>query len=295
MKKLIFIFFAFTLCAQEEEGSSLSLWDFHPIHAGGNVIAIGKANVDQKNGSRNGEVTFNKANAFLYMLVPIDHYSYFFPRVEYNAFDLDWNENPKFHETQFQYVQFALTFMSIAMEKWRWIARADYNIDVNHFNKARTYGLFSALLWGTHELHRKWHYHVGALGYTGFEGQEIYPVIGFDYSPNKKWMFQAVFPINYSIEYSLNKRWRFSLKGRPLKERFRTDKYQPQPRSVFSYSTMGAEFNVHYEQFLRVEAEIFAGYNFGGSMYVKNESGHNAIYTHVQGAPYIGANFNWGF
>ncbi len=123
----------------------------------------------------------------------------------------------------------------------------------------------------------------------------VYPIIGVDYAPNKKWLFQAVFPINYSIEYACNAEWKISLKGRPLKERFRTGPDEPQPRSIFCYSTMGAECNIHYEKFLRVEAELFAGYNFGGSFYIKNKNGQDALYTNVQGAPYAGASFNWGF
>lgn len=295
IKKAFFLLFAFGLCAEEFcEPPSESLWDYHPIHVGGNLIAIGKANVDPRNGPHDGELTYNKANAFLYCFLPISRCSYFLPRVEWNTFTLDWNRNPKFHETHYHFMQFALTFLSIAVEKWRWIGRAEYNIDVKHFSHPRSYGLFSALLWGTHEMHRKWHYHVGAVGFTGFEGQEVYPIIGFDYSPNKKWMFQAVFPVTYSIDYSFNKEWKLSLKGRPLKERFRTGALEPQPRSVFNYSTMGAELNLHYEKFLRLEFEIYGGYNFGGSYYIKDRLGHHSLYTNVQGAPYGGASLNWG-
>jgi hypothetical protein len=227
-------------------------------------------------------------------LLPINRTSYFFPRVEWNTFGLDWNRNPKFKETRFSYMQFALTFLSIGLEKWRWISRIDYNIDLKHFSRPKTYGLFSALLWGTHELHRKWHFHAGAVGYTGFHGQEVYPIIGIDFSPNKKWLFQVVFPINYSIEYSPTKEWRYSLKIRPLKERFKTDEHQPQPRSIFSYSSTGAEFNIHYEKFLNLEAELFAGYNFGGSFYIKDQWGKHPLYTDVESSPYIGASLNWG-
>lgn len=295
MKKLLFVLFAFSLFAQDCELESYSYWDFHPLHAGANVIAIGKADVDPKRGSRDGELIFNKANAFVYMLVPISKVSYFFPRVELTTFTMDWNKNPKFHQTHFHYVQFALTFYSTAVEKWRWIARADYEIDIKHFSHPGSYGLFSALLWGTHEMHRKWHCHLGALGYTGFEGQMVYPVIGLDFAPNKKWLFQVVFPITYSIEYAFNKEWRLSLKGRPLKERFRTGRLEPQPRSIFCYSSTGTEINLHYEKFLRVEIEAYVGYNFGGSFYIKDKEGHHPLYTGVSGAPYGGASFNWGF
>ena len=123
----------------------------------------------------------------------------------------------------------------------------------------------------------------------------VYPLLGADYSPDHHWTFQAIFPIDYSIQYKLGKNWRFSLKGRPLKERFRTSKEEPQPRSVFSYSTMGVEANIHFELPLRLECEIFGGYNFGGSFYIKNEQGQQPLYTDVEGAPYAGAHLDFGF
>jgi hypothetical protein len=263
---------------------------------GGNCIALGEATVEPRHSGEDGGLTFNKANVYGYILVPVSRTTYFFPRVEWNAFTLHWDKNPKFHKTHFEYMQFVLTFYSIALDKWRWIARGDFNIDLDHFSHPRSYGLYSALLWGTHEVHRKWHYHVGALGYTGFEGQMVYPVIGFDFAPNKRWFFQAVFPITYSIEYILkNPEWRVCLKGRPLKERFRTGALEPQPKSIFSYSTVGTELNLHYEKFLRCEAEVYLGYNFGGSFYIKNEHGHRPLYTDLDGAIYGGAALNWGF
>ncbi|HSX11331.1 MAG TPA: DUF6268 family outer membrane beta-barrel protein [Chlamydiales bacterium] len=296
MKKLFFVLFAFSLVAQEEpDYSTFSYWDFHPLHAGGNLIAIGHADVDPRHGPEAGKLLFNKASAFVQLLVPVSKSTYFFPRVEWNTFTMDWNENPKFNQTHFHYMQFALTFYSTAVETWRWISRVDYNLDIKHASHPGAYGLFSVLLWGTHEMREKWHIHLGALGYTGLEGETVYPVVGVDYTPNEKWLLQAVFPITYSIEYALTKEWRLSLKGRPLKERFRTGPLEPQPRSVFSYTSIGTELNLHYEKFLRVEFEIFAGYNFGGNFYIKNKTGATPLYTDLSGAPYGGATLNWGF
>ncbi len=294
MKRILLFFLSFQLFAQECCREEKSFWDYHPLHVGGNLIALSKADVDRRHGPKDGEVAFNKANAFIYVLLPISECSFFLPRMEWNTFTMDWNRNPRFNETHFHFMQFALTFLSQALETWKWVARVDYNIDIKHFSHPRTYGLFSALLWGTHEINDQWHYHIGALGYTGFEGQEFYPVIGLDYALNEKWFFQAVFPINYSIEYAINDQWRLALKGRPLKERFRTGRLEPSPRSIFSYSTMGAEFNVHYERFLRLEMEFFAGYNFGGSLYLKDRHGHNPLYTDVRSSFYGGAGLNWG-
>jgi len=274
---------------------SHSLWDYHPIHVGGNFITLSPANVKIKDGPEDGTLRFNKANAFLYMLLPISEKSYFFPRVEWNTFALDWDKNPKFRESRFYYMQFALTFYTTAIEQWRWIMRANYNLDLKHMQSPKKYGLFEALLWGAYQPHRKWHVHVGAFGYTGMEGQQVYPIIGADYSPDKEWTFLAIFPIDYAVQYKLNKEWRFSAKIRPLKERFRAGRQQPQPRSVFSYSSTGAELNVHYEKFMRFELEAFGGYNFGGKFYIKDSHGHNALYTTVDGSIYGGVNADYAF
>lgn len=273
---------------------SRSLWDYHPLHIGGNAIALGEAEVTPKReGHEEGHIAFRKANAYLFMLLPISEKSYFFPRVEWNTFTMDWNKNPKFHETHFSYVQFGLTFYTTALEKWRWIMRVDYNLDTKHFTKPGLYGLTTGLLWGSYQIHRKWHYHVGSTAYVGMEGHTVYPLIGADYSPNKKWTFLAIFPINYAIQYQVLDWCRLSLKGRPLKERFRTGKNEPQPRSVFNYTSMGLEFNVFMEKKNRLEVELYGGYNFGGAFYIKNQHGHNALYTNVGGSPYVGINIDF--
>jgi hypothetical protein len=277
---------------EKSEGQSYTYWDVHPLHVGGNAIWIGGA--DLSDTPRRGKLFFRKANAFFYMIVPINRKSYFLPRVEWNAFTMDWTRNPKFNQHHFTYAKFALTFYSTQLEKWHWIVRTDYNLDTDHFSDPGRYGLFSGLLWGIHEINEKWHLHIGAYGYSGMRGEQVYPVIGFDYSPDKHWTVLLAFPIEYYVQYKIDPHWKFSLRGTPLKERFRTGANEPQPRSIFSYSSMGTELNVKYQIFLRLEAEAYAGYNWGGTFYIKNEHGSHALYTDVGGAPYVGLNLNWG-
>ena len=294
MRKLaVLLLFASTPLFAEEQ--SHSLWDYHPLHLGANLIRIGGAAVEPKKGDAGGHLYFRKSNAFLFMLLPVSATTYFFPRVEWNTITLDWNQNPKFRDTHFYYLQFGITVYSTAIEKWRWIGRIDYNIDLEHFSQPGTYGLASGLLWGAYQIHRKWHYHVGATAYKGLEGQMVYPIIGLDFSPDKKWTFQAIFPILYAIKYQAAKWCVLSLQGRPLRERFRVGNREPQPRSVFNYSTVGGEFNMHFEKKDRFELELYGGYNFGGDFYIKNQGGHNAYYTDLNGAPYVGGTLDYAF
>jgi hypothetical protein len=284
---------ALHLIADEPEKT---YWDYHPIHGGANLIWLGNADVTPKKAHHSdGELFFQKSNAFLSMILPVHRTTFFIPKVEWNNFNMSWNKNPKFNKTHYYYLQFALTFFTTAIEKWKWILRADYNFDLAHTSNPGPYGLFSALIWGNHEINDQWHYHVGALAFAGLRGDQIYPVIGLDYAPNNKWLIQVIFPITYSIEYNLTKSWRLSLKGRPIKERFRTNQKEPQPGSIFNYSTIGAEFNIHYDIPFRLQLDFFGGYNFGGDFYIKDSGGHHALYTSVGGAPYGGASLDFGF
>ena len=289
-KFVLFLLFPFLVFAEEEP--SQSLWDYNPIHIGGHLLRIGKAEVDAP---QKGHLSFHKSNAFITMLLPISATSFFFPRIEWDTFKLDWTTNPKFKQTHFYYLQFGLMFYTTALENWRWILRADYNIDLKHFSKPGTYSLFSGIIWGMNTINERWNYHVGATGYVGLHGDILYPLIGIDYSPNQHWQFRAIFPIDYAIQYKLNKNWFFAIKGVPLKERFRAGAKEPQPRSIFNYSSVGLEANVKYEIEMRLTAEVYGGYNFGGNFYIKNQWGHKALYTTVEGAPYAGGKIDYAF
>jgi hypothetical protein len=157
------------------------------------------------------------------------------------------------------------------------------------------YSLFSGLLWGKYHLFKKWHYHVGVLGYSGLEGAFVYPVIGLDFAPTEKWLLEAIFPITYGVSYKINPSWTIAAKGRPLKERLRVGSNEPQPRSVTSYSSVGNELNVKYEYGDKFSVEMYGGYNYGGNFYIKNQHGEQSLYTKVQGAPYVGGVVEYAF
>ncbi len=292
MKRIATLLLACSALFAEEE-KTYTYWDAHPFRFGANAIALGNADVSDV--PEKGHLNYQKYNVYTTVLLPISKTSYFFPRVEWNYFKLNWDKNPRFSQDTFNYMQFALTYYTTMFEKWRWIMRGSYNIATNHFSEPHDYGLFEGLVWGTYEFHRKWHYHIGAFGYTGFESRQMYPVIGLDWSPDKKWTFLIVFPIDYAIQYKVGENWRFSLKGRPLRERFRTDDNKTETRAIFNYSSMGGELNAHYERFLRLELDAYVGYNFGGSYYLKNAQGHQPIYTSVGGSIYGGASCEFDF
>jgi hypothetical protein len=292
---LLFLGVACALFAEQKPEAAYTYWDIHPLHVGGETIFVGQAPVTNTHTNRHqGQLTFNKNEAFLSILLPVSRTIIFIPRFEYSLIHLHWDQNPKFNQQWFEYFKPGLILFTNELDRWEWLVRADYNFDTKHFSEPMRYGLFQAVLWGKYEIFDKWHYHVGSLGYVGLEGGMVYPIIGFDYAPSKNWLLKAIFPIVYSVEYRLGEYWRFALIGRPLKERCRTGKDEPQPESIFSYSTMSAELNIRYEIPRRLEIAVFGGCNFGGDFYIKNSGGHKPLYTDVSYAPYIGARLDWG-
>ena len=291
---LVFLLAAGFLSAAEELDENLpdyTYWDIHPIHVGGQGIWLGEADI-KTHGEDNGHLLFNRTSAVGSILLPLSEKHIFTPRIEWAAVTLDWNKNPAFHKTHFQYVQFALIYYTTALDRWRWITRLDYSLDVDHFDAPGPFGLWSGMVWGTYQLFKDWKYHVGALAYSGMEQYIVYPVIGFSYTPSQKWLLELIFPFVYTLQYKVTDAWALAIKGRPLKERFRVGPHEPQPYAVTTYSTFGGEFNVRYEYPMRFEAEAFIGYNFGGNFYIKNPG---ALYTEVKGAPYVGFNVDYGF
>jgi hypothetical protein len=280
-----------------QDGEPHSLWDIHPLHVGAQMIRLGKADCEHDRPNRRehvGNLHFRKTNAYVSMITPVSRHNIFIPQFQYNYVTFDWNKNRKFNETHFYYLTFDLLFFTTSLDRWKWIFRFDYNLQTEHLSHPGQYSLYNGLLWGAYQLHRKWHYHIGALGYVGLEGYNIYPVIGLDYTPGKRWFFQAIFPINYSAEYKVND-WTFAIKGRPLKERLRVGSREPQPRSIFSYSSLGSEFNIHYERQLKFSLEGYVGYNWGGEFYIKNANGNHAEYLDFDGCIYAGASLDYGF
>ncbi|MDE3055940.1 MAG: hypothetical protein KGI80_04525 [Verrucomicrobiota bacterium] len=269
-----------------------SYWDYHPLHAAGQTIQIANAHIDAPQG---GKLYFGKTQAYVSMLTPITETSYFIPEVQWNQLIVDWNKNPKFDTTTFSYAQFGLLFYSTGLDRWRWIVRGTYDLDIEHFSNPSLYGYFSWLLWGAYQLAEDWRFHLGGLGYVGLENEMTYPLLGIDYSPTSHWTIEAIFPITYSVQYKLNTNWRFSLVGRPIKQRFRVGAQEREPRAIFSYTTFGTEVNVRYALPLRLEIEVYGGYDVGGNFYIKNQHGSNPLYTTVKGAPYIGGLLNLGF
>ncbi len=274
----------------EEEEHVYTYWEIHPWHVGGQFLRVGKADCRRNQ----GHMYYRKTQAFTQILLPINYDNFFIPRIEYNNVSFDWSRNPNFNQKNFNVLQSSLAFYTTALDEWKWIARFDYNLQLDHMKHPGKYSLYNGLLWGALKIHRKWHYHVGGLGYVGLEGGTFYPIIGADFAPNKHWFFQALFPINYSAEYK-KERWTFAFKIRPVKERLRSGPNEPVPKSVFSYAAYGSEINVSYDIPLRLNAEIYGGVNYGGKFYVKDGHGHNATYVNFGAAPYFGAALDFGF
>jgi hypothetical protein len=265
-----------------------SYWDYHPLRLEGQTLHIGQADVEH------GHLAYRTNELASSILLPLSTKTYLFPKLSWRYFTLDWNQNPKFRSTHFNALNLACTLYTTALQDWRWIAKLDYQSDLEHLDQLQEYGLWTALLWGSYTFKPSWRYHVGTLAYTGLESTTLYPLLGLDYTLCS-WNFSFIFPIEYKIQYQWTYHFATALQGRPLKERFRVGSRETQPKSVFNYTSVGAELLFSYTMEKQLTLEAFAGYSFGGTLYIKDRFGNDPIYVSVRTAPYVGGRLDYGF
>lgn len=292
LKKLTFtLSLAVTLLASEKEKS---FWEYHPLHLEGSAVFVAPSDISKS--PEKGTLRFSKGETGAHFMVPLSKKSQFFPHLGWGTLTCDWNKNTLFREKNFSYYKTGMHFCTTAVENWRWIIGSTYTIDTKYASKIKTYGQLGTLIWGMHPITESLNVHIGSLFYIGLRRDDpVYPVIGLDYTINESWLIKAIFPLDYRVEYKVLPNLSLSLKARAFSERFRTGKNEAQPRSIFQYSATGGEINLQYQIEHRLDAQLFAGYQFGGTYYIKDQMAKTATYMGFSPAPYLGAKLDFGF
>lgn len=207
--------------------------------------------------------------------------------------DLDWNQNPFFHQKKFQQVSLGLAAFTSRAENWDWRAVAKANIDPEHLN-FQEYLTWDFLVWGRYKLNCDWGVHFGLLALTGMKIDRVYPIIGFDWTISRKWTLNAVFPTNISLLYKYSCNWTFNLAARFWEVRHRTSENQPLPRAVWIYRNAGIELGTTYK-WKGWLANIHAGYAVGGKLKIANKHYRHKHNLNFNGSPYAGGEISYNF
>jgi hypothetical protein len=220
--------------------------------------------------------------------------------LNYEFTRLKWNDNIFFTRENYPALQVAATYFTERVPCWKWVAQAAFNIDADKWN-FDDYTWYDLLLFGRYEYCPDFGLFFGIYAETGLKLDRVLPVLGFDWTINRCWQLNAVFPLNMSLIYTWNDRWTFDAAIRLFSDRRRAGhpvENDPIPgfdKAVWRYSNSGLELGANYNHCDWIKANVHAGYSFGGKLKVANRHTHDSHRVKFDGAPYVGANVSVNF
>jgi len=309
VKKLFFLLFAGLTCAFPHLNAQIDIEDLGSERPAESKEEPGKPFQIEVSADFVGKAKFRKGDGdhhhlrFWTGLAEISAVYYYDPchhealnvALAYERTRLDWRFNPFFNEKNVDTVSLWLGGYTQRLENWIWRGQLSINFDnVAHwdFNDYMNYDL---LLWGRYCYCKNFGLHIGFLAQTGMKIDNVYPVIGVDWTYNQNWKINAIFPLNISVVYTINHSWSVDLAARFLDQRHRLKRKEFLSRGLWHYRTTGAEFGINYTPTKWISANIHAGANFGGHLTIANRHYRHRHRLRLDGAPYAGAEIDINF
>ena len=236
------------------------------------------------------KLDYADADAGIYYTQAIDDENTITYQLGYDFPKLDWNKNPRFSQTHFNYFIGSVGYVSTTLERWRWIVNAGFSVDAERFDFGPS-GVYHAMLWGRYHFSDCCGVHVGVLGWYGIRNGRGFPVFGFDWKFNDRWSANAIFPVDYSLTYSFDENWSietaYASFGGPYKYPRRAHGgISGFGNPIFMVYSNGVDLALKYKFEHLLRASLGVGWNFGGWVLIKNHESHHGKYFHFNSAPY---------
>jgi hypothetical protein len=259
-----------------------------PWHFDGRYRAVARADFDNH---KRGHLDFSDATAGVYYTQFLNDENSLTYEVGYDFMRLDWDKNPRFKQTNFNYLIGSLGFVSTTVDRWRWIVNVGFSVDAAYFDFAQS-AVGHGMLKGRYHFADCCGVNVGLMGWYGVLNGKAWPIFGFDWKFNEQWAARAIFPNDFSLTYSFADYWSidaaYACFGYPYRYPHRAhDGINGHHGSIFEVLANAAElsFNFKFEHLLR--ASIGAGSTIGGWILVKDHDNRHGKYYHYEAAPYI--------
>lgn len=207
-----------------------------------------------------------------------------------NYTHLGWDKNPRFKGENYYYGIASLSWVSYAIEKWRWVINGGMSFDADKWDIGNS-GVYYALLWGRYQYTPTFAMHMGFFGYYSGRNGYLLPVLGMDWWWTSRWEFNLIFPLETSVNYHFTKHWAASLMytsfGGPYRfPRRAHDGIGKYENGIFEVYSTGIEADIRFKNSQCVKAGLGAGYNFGGWIMIKDKHNHHARYYKFDSSPY---------
>jgi hypothetical protein len=248
---------------------------------------------------RRGHVDYSDADAALYYTQFLDEENSLTYELGYDYLQFKWEKNPRFTQSNFNYLVGSIGYVSTTLDRWRWIANAGFSVDGARLDFAKS-AVGHAMLWGRYHFADCCGVHVGMVGWYGVQNGHGWPIFGFDWNFNDNWSANAIFPVDYSLNYAFDENWSleaaYSSLGGPYRYPRRAhDGVKGFRDPIFSVHSNGVELILKYkfEHLLRVS--IGGGWDFGGWIHIKDTNNHHGKYYHYNSAPFAQGNVELTF
>lgn len=270
----------------------------HPVHVDSEYRSVGKAKF-YTHPVKGSHAEYQDAHAFLYyshFLTPHNSLSW---KVGYSFLDFNWHRNPRFRESDYNFVNASLGWISTSVKNWRWILSTGVSVDAQTLNFGQS-GVYYGMVWGRYNYSPTLGMHVGWAGYVGVKNGYLVPIIGIDWQATKNLRFNAIFPVNVSMEYMFNPYVSAAIEiasfGRPYRFPIRihggTERFH---HGIFEVYSAGAEFDLKFKAANAFWASFGGGWNWGGWILIKNHDNDHGKYYKFNGAPYAQGKLAFSF
>lgn len=211
----------------------------------------------------------------------------------YSRYNLDWHQNPFFHEKNFNVISTGIGFFSHRLDRWDWKGLVKMNFDPCHLN-FQDYVNWDLMVWGRYDLGCNWGFHTGFYALTGMKIDRVYPIIGFDWTINERWKLNAIFPMNFSVIYTYDCHWSFALASRIWDVRRRAGQDEPLPKALWEYRNVGVELAANYKM-SGWNFNAHVGYATGGRLKISDRHRSHSHRLNFNAAPYVGGEVAYNF
>ena len=258
----------------------------------GHYTATTKAKLDEP--GREGEkIAFASSRLRASYSHPLSEKSNVLVSLAHSGAEINWKENPNFRENKFATLDLALVGQSMKVPHWFLQGALLTKVDTDAWNFSR-YALYQGFMWGRYSYSKLFGVHVGLSGTSGLRKDKVFPILGIDYSPNAKWKFQVIFPMDLSAKYKMSERWSLAAGAKSFRARHRLHKRENISQGIFEYRSYGSELSLNYE-IQNFMAKIHSGMNFGGDLKISNSKGKDSIFYKYKSSVFFGSQLSYTF
>lgn len=259
----------------------------YPFTVSGSYLDVDKASF-RTPGLENSNLKYAQWETALAYTHPFTEYCGLIFGAGWVGTEVAMKNNPEFHETIFNYINFSAGAYTNAFPDWTWTLTIAAFLDLEELSLF-DYALYQGVLWGRYAACKFVELDFGLIIEAGLKKEKVWPILGFAYKPWDCLHLNVIYPINISIDYLMTKKITVSASIRFLRNRHRVKEDEPNSQGIFEYETAGGEFDLSYRPFQWVSLKGFAGSTFNGDLKISDRNDHNSIHYKFKGSFYAGA------